>query len=151
MARGRDGYVRLKFESAYDSFPASGMTGIGFNSEGFVSDKEHGDANNITSNPTKDATFVTKDFTRWALAGVCNYNQLNHLVGAMLTAIDETTPIAAEAGTSSKIYRPSITKKSLSAEVSKGNIPASKVNKFSGNIIGDLEFAWEQKDRKSVV
>lgn len=144
MARGRDGYVALKVEPTYAAaFPASGMTKVGFTSEGMVPDREYGEANNITGVPTVPEHFETKQFTRLALNGVVNYNQLNHLVYSILWAVDETTPIGGEAGTSSKIYKPGTTKRSLAIEVSKGNTPAAKVYQFKGGVGGSLRFNIE--------
>lgn len=141
MARGRDGYVRAKIESSYaGAFPASGMTTIGFTAENNFPDREYGEATNITGLPTVTEHFETKQFTRLGLSGVANYNQLNHLLYSMLWAIDETTPIAAEAGTSSKIFKPGTTKRSLALEVSKGNVPASKVFQFKGGVGSKLRF-----------
>lgn len=143
MARGRDGYVALKMENPYGgSFPDSGMTKVPFTSEGFAPDMEHGDSNNITSNPTKESTFVMKKWSNWALSGVANYTALDHLLYSILTGVTETAPVAAEAGTSSKIYAPSSTKRSFAAELSKGNIPSAKRFQFKGCVTGNLRLTF---------
>lgn len=144
---GRSSTVHIKKEATYaDTFPASGMYKIPFTSEGFDLLLETLEGQNITGSRAPSALYANGKKGVGTIAGQAVYTRLDHLIHGILGSVSTVDGTAGDAGAFTNTHVPGTgVLPSFAVQVSKGNIPASKVFQWYGMKVKALEFNWADR------